>query len=169
MSAMPLLIVLAGLPGTGKSTIARGLAGRIGALWLRIDSIEQAILESGIVPGSLDDAGYRAAYAVAADNLRLGRDVVADSVNDCAITRDAWRAAGLGAGARVVELELLCSDPAEHRRRVETRPTEVPGLVPPDWAAVMGRDYEPWTRPPRRIDTAGRSVEDCIGEILAML
>jgi len=52
----------------------------LGAVWLRIDSIEQAIRESGVAPGSVDDAGYRAGYAVAEDNLRLGRDVVGDSV-----------------------------------------------------------------------------------------
>ena len=59
------LIVFAGLPGTGRSSIAPGLAMEIGATWLRIDSIEQAIRESGIKPGSIDDAGYRAAYAPA--------------------------------------------------------------------------------------------------------
>jgi predicted kinase len=70
---MATLIVFAGLPGSGKSSITRGLARQIGAIWLRIDSIEQTIREAGVVPGSLDDAGYRAAYAVAQDNLRLGR------------------------------------------------------------------------------------------------
>jgi predicted kinase len=85
------LIVFAGLPGTGKSSIARGLAKQLGAVWLRIDSIEQAIRESAIAPGSVEDAGYRAAYAVAEDNLRLGRDVIGDSVNDWMLTRNAWR------------------------------------------------------------------------------
>ncbi len=68
---MAMLIVFGGLPGSGKSSIARELARETGAFWLRIDSLEQAIRESGILPGSMDDAGYRAAYAVAEDNLRL--------------------------------------------------------------------------------------------------
>src|SRR5271169_5356047 len=93
------------LPGIGKSSIARGLAEQFGAVWLRIDSIEQAIRESGIAPGSIEDAGYRAAYAIAEDNLRLGLDVIGDSVNDCLLTRNAWREAGLQAGADVVEVE----------------------------------------------------------------
>jgi len=125
---MPTLVVLAGLPGAGKSAIARGLAEQTGAVWLRIDSIEQAIRESGVVPGSLDDAGYRAAYAVAEDNLRLGRDVIGDSVNPWMLTRNAWRDAGLRAGARVMEVEVTCSDPDEHRRRVETRQVTAPGV-----------------------------------------
>lgn len=166
---MARLIVLSGLPGAGKSTIARALAEAIGAVWLRIDTIEVAIHASGVVPGSLDDAGYRAAYAVAADNLRLGRDVIGDSVNPWSLTRDAWRDAGLGAGARVVEVEVICSDPAEHRRRVETRAIDVPGLVAPTWAEVTGRDYRPWDRERIVIDTAGRDIADGVAQVLAAL
>lgn len=166
---MPQLISLAGLPGTGKSTLARALAARIGAVWLRIDSIEQAIRASGVVPGSLDDAGYRAACAVAEDNLRLGRTVIADCVNPWPQSRDAWRDAGLRAGARVVEIEVICSDAAEHRRRVEGRSAEVPGLALPDWAAVTARDYRPWNRPRAVVDTAGRTVPACVAEIAAHL
>lgn len=166
---MARLIVFSGLPGTGKSMIARGVAEAIGAVWLRIDSIEVAIRTSGVVPGSLDDAGYRAAYAVAADNLRLGRDVIGDSVNPWSLTRDAWRDAGLGAGARVVEVEVICSDPAEHRRRVETRAIDVPGLIAPTWAEVTGRDYRPWDRERIVIDTAGRDIADSVAQVLAAL
>lgn len=166
---MATLIAFAGLPGSGKSSIARGLAKEIGAVWLRIDSIEQAIKESGVVPGSIDDAGYRAAYAVAQDNLRLGLDVIGDSVNPWMLTRNAWRDAGLRAGARVVEVETICTDVEAHRRRVETRASEVPGLTLPDWQAVLGRDYHPWDRDHLTIDTTDRSINACIKLILAAL
>jgi predicted kinase len=163
------LIVFAGLPGSGKSSIARGLAGQLEAVWLRIDSIEQAIRESAIAPGSVEDAGYRAAYAVAEDNLRLGRVVIGDSVNGWMLTRNAWRDVGLRTGAQVVEVEILCTDLDEHRRRIETRASETPGLILPDWNAVIGRDYHPWDRDHVKVDTAGRSIAACVELVLAAL
>ena len=169
MTQRPVLIVFSGFPGTGKSTIARKLAERIAAVWLRIDTIEQAIRDSGAVAGQLDDAGYRAAYGVAADNLRLGLSVVADCVNDCMLARDAWKDVGLRAGARIVEIESICTDSAEHRRRVEGRASEVHGLDLPTWRETIDRQYEPWDRDHLIIDTARSSPDDCVATILEAL
>jgi predicted kinase len=163
------LIAFSGLPGTGKSTIARKFAARTGAVWLRIDTIEQAMRDSGAVCAPIDGTGYRAAYGVATDNLQSGLSVAADCVSDCALTRDAWRDVGLNAGARVVEVEVICADPDEHRRRVEQRTAEVPGLVLPAWDEVIAGPYEPWDRDRLIIDTARLTPDECIAAILARL
>ena len=163
-----MLIVFAGLPGTGKSTIARLLARELGALWLRIDSIEQALRDCGL-DGDMKDAGYRAAYAIAEDNLKLGRTVIGDSVNPWMLTRNAWRDVGVRAGVRVVEIETICSNTEEHRARIESRASEIEGLVLPGWAAVQARDYHAWDRDRLVIDTASRSPEDCVAEIRTTL
>ena len=91
-----MLIVFGGLPGTGKTTIARELARQLGAVHLRIDSIEQALRDDRTARHSLDDAGYRVAYMVAADNLSIGRIVIADSVNPPSAARY-----GFGGGTSV--------------------------------------------------------------------
>ena len=102
-------------------------------------------------------------------NLRLGRIVIGDSVNPWQLTRDAWRDVGQRAGVRIVEIEVVCSDVGEHRRRVENRVNDVPGLVLPDWSAVIRRDYHAWNREHVVVDTASRSVQDCLAQIRAAL
>jgi len=62
-----MLIVLGGLPGVGKTTIARELARTLGAVHVRIDAIEHALRASGLV---VEDEGYNVVYAVAEDDLQ---------------------------------------------------------------------------------------------------
>ena len=157
-----MLIILGGLPGVGKTTIARELARQIGAVYVRIDSIEQAIRDSGALGQPVHDAGYRIGYAIAEENLRLGRTVIADSVNPIALTRDAWAAVATRADASSIDIEVTCSDSTEHRRRLETRKDDIPGLRPLSWQEVVARDYQPWDREHIVIDTAGRSVEQIV-------
>lgn len=166
---MARLIVLAGLPGSGKSTLAREIARRTGAVWLRVDSMDQAIRASGTAPYDLRDWPYRAAQAVAQDNLDLGRDVIGDCVNDCTEAQDGWQEMAARAGVELVWLQVTCTDPAEHRRRVETRPIDIPGQVRLDWDAVAGREYHPWDRDHLTVDTAGRDIGACVDEALAGL
>lgn len=167
--ATPILIVFGGLPGTGKSTLARKLAGQLGAVYLRIDTIEQAIRESLPSGAVIYDEGYRVAYALAADNLRLDRTVVSDSVNPVAESRDAWIDVGRRANVSVFEIEVICSDERIHRERVESRSSDIAGLQLPTWDAVLSRDYEPWNRKRTVIDTAGRSIEECLRQIRSSL
>lgn len=162
-----MLIVFAGLPGTGKTTIARALAQRLRAVHVRIDTIEQALRASGVVRDDVGPAGYLIGYGLAADNLRIGRSVVADSVNPIQVTRDAWRSVGRDQGVTVAEIEVICSDRSEHRRRVETRTSDIEGLALPNWQRVIDRDYEPWDRQPIVVDTARQSAEEIVSDLFA--
>jgi predicted kinase len=166
---MTTLIAFGGLPGTGKTVIAREVAREVNAVYVRIDSIEQAIRASGVLRRTIDDAGYRVAYLIAEDNLRMGRTVVADCVNPIQITRDAWIGVANRAQARTVEVEIVCSDPQQHRQRVENRVSDIPGLKLPSWDEVISREYEPWQRKHIVIDTARHTVSDSVNELLQLL
>ena len=161
-----LLVVFGGLPGTGKSTISRLLAERLGATWLRVDTIEQAMRDGGVPGGSIGPAGYTVARGLAADFLALGQSVVADCVNPVPESRAGWRDMAARVGVRLVEVEIICSDPAEHRRRVEGRLADIPGLVPPDWSAVLGRHYATWDRPHLVIDSAQANPEAAVAAVM---
>lgn len=163
----PVLYIFAGLPGTGKSTLARELAHRADATYLRIDTIEQALRDlTGI---EVEGEGYRLAYRVAADNLANSRSVVADSCNPIKLTRDEWEAVAHGSSATFVNIEVTCSDSAEHRRRVETRPSAVVGLKLPTWNEVKAREYHTWDRPRILIDTAVHNPQESLDELWVLL
>jgi predicted kinase len=164
-----LLIVIGGLPGTGKTSLVRGLARALDGVHLRIDTIEQALRSATMGSDALGAAGYVVAYGVAADNLALGRTVVADAVNPQASIRAAWRDVARRAAVALVEVEVVCSGAAEHRRRVESRSADIPGLLLPTWDEVQARAYEQWDGDHLVIDTAQRGVERSVTELYALL
>jgi hypothetical protein len=73
------------------------------------------------------------------------------------------------AGCEGIEVEVVCSDAVEHRKRIESRKTDISGLMLPTWQDVLDREYHPWNRDHFVIDTAGKTIVHCIDELLASL
>ena len=172
---MPLTVV-GGLPAVGKTAVCREVL-RLRAearprsrppTWLRIDSIEQALRDSGeMLPDMPAGAGYYVAAAVARDVLTSGGDVLVECVNPLPLTRRLWEETASALGCRFLAVEIVCSDKAEHRRRVQQRVSDIEGLELPDWRAVERRDYAPWPEADLRLDTARLTVTEAARAIIS--
>ena len=164
-----MLIVFGGLPGTGKTTLARRTAAELAAAYLRIDALEAAMGRAGLPRDPrVGLAAYVVAQTVAEGSLAAGATVVVDAVNPVEEARRAWRELAHRTGRPLRVVEVTCSDETEHRRRVENRTADLDGHDVPSWADVVAREYEPWTEDRLVVDT--REPEDaCLARIMAYL
>jgi predicted kinase len=137
----PVLVVLSGRPGTGKTTIAREVARRVGACYFRVDAAETALARTGAEVGV---GGYAVVHELAVSNLLLGTTVVVDAVNPVPEARASWRDAAARAAASLVNVETGLPDPGEHRRRVEARVADIPGHQVPTWEEVRAGEWAAW-------------------------
>ena len=115
-----MLIVLRGLPGTGNTTLAKTLAAHLECTYLCIDSIEQALRNSGALRQDIGTGGYQVANIIALDNLKAGLKVVADCVKPVTESRQAWADAAAQARCPLLNVQIICSDLDQHRQRRTT-------------------------------------------------
>lgn len=122
-SARPTLVLMVGLPGTGKTTVARQLEAD-GALRLTKDEWVKALYGQANPPDATAVIEGRL-IAIALRALELGVDVVVDFGLWSREERTALRQAAADVGARV-EIRYLALDPAEQRRRLDRRHADEP-------------------------------------------
>jgi predicted kinase len=142
------LIVLSGLPGTGKTEIAEALAVELGAPVFAKDWLEASLLQSGeVVREQLGRIGYGLLTTLARRQLALGQSVVLDSVAGITSIREAWHGLARESGASWFVIECVCSDPEIHRRRLSERQRGIPGWRELDWSEVQRVQsyFVPWS------------------------
>ena len=170
-SQPPVLVVFAGLPGTGKTTLSRLIAADLRAAIIRVDAVEAAVVRYGLAEHPVGPIGYAVAHEIAAATLAVGTSVVVDAVNAVPEARVAWPELATRAGVRLAAVEVFLADQVEHRRRVEQRVSDLDGLVVPTWQQVQAAGYVPWqeSRDGARLRVDGADTAAAIQAIHAYL
>jgi predicted kinase len=141
------VIVLSGLPGTGKTRLAEGLARRLGISVFSVAWVLGALAPFGMLERR--DRGpiaYALLTALVEHQLRLGQSAIVDGMVGANEVRRRLRELAQLHGAAFRVIECVCSDPAVHRERIEARHDPVPGWPDPGWDHVVEvrQRYEPW-------------------------
>jgi aminoglycoside phosphotransferase family enzyme/predicted kinase len=158
------LAVVGGGPGTGKTTLARALADRVGAAVISTDEVRRAMQNSGVIAGEAGvlDAGLYSDTNVAAVydevlrqaqiQLAMGRSVILDGTWRDPRHRDQARQ--LAIQTHSAELELVCkTSVSTATQRVAGRPTGGLSDATPEIAAALTGDRPDWPDA-QQIDTS---------------
>jgi aminoglycoside phosphotransferase family enzyme/predicted kinase len=181
----PLLLLVGGLPATGKSALARALAGRLAAVAVNSDVVRKR--RAGIAPTTRRAAPYgeglyapaatEATYAALAEEARQWLEQGVSVVLDATFRRAAYRAQAVAVAEALrvpwLAIECVCA-PAVARARLAARAQEAAAVSDADWAVYeqLAREWEPWTELPaaRRyvVDTGG-ALEGAVAAVLAVV
>lgn len=160
----PIIFALSGLPASGKSTLSKVVAKKYNAIYLRVDTIEQGLKDLFNI--TVQAEGYNLAFKIAIDNLKLGLNIIADSCNPIDITRKEWEKIAQSNNSDIINIEVICSDKKEHKKRSELRLSEIENLKSPSWEDIISREYHKWEQEIIVIDTAHKTVEESECELI---
>ncbi|GMN88668.1 AAA family ATPase [Francisella sciaenopsi] len=153
---MPKAYIFSGLPGVGKTTLAKQLAQVIpNTAYFRIDTVEYYLKKA--YSQELTKQGYEIVYYQAKENLKLGKNVIIDCCNPILESRELWDSFSQINNTKVINIEIICSDTQAHQNRIETRYKSNPNKYP-TWQNVLDRDYEYWKDKIIRVDTAKTDI-----------
>jgi predicted kinase len=155
----PTLIVLSGLPGSGKTVLAEGLSRTMAVPIFSVDPIEAAMWRAGLDKTETGVVAYEVARALADEHLRLRHAAIVDAVNPVEAPRAAWRNLAAKHRVSLKIIECVCSDETMHRQRIEARVRSVAGTHELTWGQLLQRraEYEAWTDPRLVLDTSRTS------------
>ncbi len=143
--AEPTLILFAGMPGGGKTTMARMTSRRLGIPAFAKDRVQRVLRDHHLAEASSGD-GYYIILDLADEQLGLGLSCILDATFPLDHFRTVASEIAARHKARFATIYCYCSDDEEWKRRMRDRVMYVPGWKPVGWEDVlrMREYYQPW-------------------------
>ena len=139
----PRIILIGGVPGTGKTTLAKAISTNLNITLLNKDNLEATLVEKGISSiDNLNGIGYALMERITLSELTLGRSVILDCVASRQRVDEHWEPLK---NKDIKYIECICSNSTLHRTRLESRERNMRGWYELTWDDVkkIAKSYEP--------------------------
>lgn len=152
------LIVMSGLPGSGKSVLAEAVTKELDIPVFSLDTIKALLLKTGLIQNYEDG---RPAWTVASglieEQLKLGVSVIVDAINAEEAAKDTWRDLAKKHNSELKIIECFNSDSHLHKERIRNRIKNLHGIPEVTWEWVENRQkaYTNWSEPVLKVDMSG--------------
>lgn len=175
-AGQPVLVMLCGLPGTGKSTLARELAQRLPAVRIESDRIRRKLFASPVYTAEESQRVHIVCHILIGWYLRHYYHVVYDATNLYEYHRHMVYRLAERSGARLVVAEVTASDQVI-RARLAHRRQDDPAIRDPqdyseaDWEVYlhMRRRAEPIQHEHVTLDTSDGDLERAVEQVLEVV
>lgn len=166
MAHLPSIILVAGLPASGKTTFANSLANRLGAVRINSDLVRQQLDLKGHYSPEDKKRVYQAMIDRAADAIAKGHSVVADSTFYKEALRKPWIELARRAGVEIHFVVMEIPDEEAFHRLQKPRPdSEATWEVYQELKSA----WEPLAEPHITLDSTSGDVDALVEEVLVKL
>lgn len=135
-AAHPALIIISGLPGTGKSYFAQKLAQKIPAVILESDVLRKLLFPAPDYTPRESGCLFEAVHVVAGRLIKQGRIVIIDATNLAEKNREKLYSIAERQGARLI-IAYMEAPESVIAERMEKRRSEAGNKSDADWAVYL--------------------------------
>lgn len=170
MSTKPALVLVVGLPGSGKSHFTSGLSRSVPAVVVRTDEVRKILFSRPAYTARESGVVYRTSHYLIEEYLKQGKNVIFDGTNLSESGRKAVYGIAERTGARLLVVHVIAPEPLI-RDRLERR--EVQGdtaLSEASWPVYlrMKERFEAIRREHWTVDTSA-DIEPVVSKIAAII
>ncbi len=168
-TAKPVLLLLCGLPGTGKSFLAHRLAEALPFVIIESDTVRKILFPQPRYTAQESRGVHRTCHALMAKLLKRGVRVIYDATNLIEYHRELVYRIAERAGARLVVVKTVAKEEVV-RERLRGRQEGTAELSGADWRIYrrMASRQEPVSHPHLVIDTS-EDLEEAVAKVLRFI
>jgi len=169
-TAWPVLVMLCGLPATGKSYLARRLVERVPFVIVETDFVRKTLFPAPTYSAQESNLVHRVCHALMEKLLRRGARVIFDATNLLEFHRERVYRLARRAGAKLVVVQTVAPEEVVRERLEKRRVARAPDdISDATWAIYkrMASVQQPIGHPHLTVDTSG-DLEQAVNKILRM-